>query len=70
MDVTINVDLEKFRYSLVGDGYLLEEVVKMTREDLIAELTWRVNCRILGDYKENVRCGRVPAEVVNSIKGV
>ena len=48
-DVTLSINLEKFRYSLVGDGYLLEEVVKMTREDLITELTWRVNCRILGD---------------------
>ena len=35
MEVTFNIDLEKFRYSIVGDGYLLEEVVQMTQGKLI-----------------------------------
>ena len=32
--VTIDVDLEKFRYSLVGNGYILEEVEKLTKDEL------------------------------------
>lgn len=47
MEVTFNVDLERFRHSLVGDGYLLEEVVQMSQEDLICELEWRILTRII-----------------------
>lgn len=47
MEVTVNVDLEKFRHSLVGDGYLLEEVERMSQEDLIGELEWRILTRII-----------------------
>lgn len=32
--VNIDVDLEKFRYSLVGDGKILEEVEKLTKDEL------------------------------------
>lgn len=35
MQITLDIDLERFRYSLVGDGYLKEEVVKMSEETLI-----------------------------------
>ena len=35
MEVTLHVNLEKFRYNLVGDGYLLEEVKNLTTEQLV-----------------------------------
>ena len=31
MKVTIDIDLKKFRYSLIGNGYLLEDVEKLCR---------------------------------------
>lgn len=32
---TFEIDLLEFQYSLVGDGYLLQEVDEMSKEDLI-----------------------------------
>lgn len=55
MEVTIDIDLEKFRYSLVGDGYCLKEVVEMSHEELIAVLERRVNSHILVEYNKSVR---------------
>ena len=54
MEVTINIDLEKFRYSLVGDGYVLKEVVKMSNEELIDVLERRVNSYINVEYHRSV----------------
>lgn len=42
MKVTLDIDLEKFKYSLVGDGYLLEEVTEMTQDKLIEILAVRI----------------------------
>lgn len=53
MTVTIDVDLEKLRYSLVGDGYCLKEVVKMTSEELIAVLERRVRSYIDVQFYES-----------------
>lgn len=52
MDVTVtfDVDLEKFRYSLIGDGYLKDEALKMTQEELVTILERRVNDHILIEY--------------------
>ena len=69
-DVTLTINLEKFRYSLVGDGYLLEEVTKMTDEELIAELEWRVTCHILGEYKRSIEFGYVSDEARKVCEGV
>lgn len=55
MEVTIDIDLEKFRYSLVGDGYLLKEVVEMSNEELIDVLERRVNSHILVEYNKSVK---------------
>lgn len=55
MDVTFDVDLEKFRYSLVGDGYLKEEVIKMTQDDLINVLQRRVYQYINVEYDKSKR---------------
>lgn len=50
--VTFDVDLEKFRYSLIGDGYIKEEVVKMSEKDLIEILEYRVESHILREYEK------------------
>lgn len=54
MEVTINIDLKKFRYSLVGDGYVLKEVVAMSNEELIEILERRVNSYISVEYHRSV----------------
>ena len=50
MKVTFDVDLEKFRYSLVGDGYLLNEVREMSNDRLIKILQNRIINRIEMEY--------------------
>ena len=57
MDVTFNIDLEKFRYSLVGDGYLLDEVVQMTQGKLIEILEGRIISYIEREYARGKRYG-------------
>ena len=59
MKVTLDIDLEKFRYSLVGDGYLLEEVKEKTNEELIAILTGRVKRHIEAEYFKGKRYGLI-----------
>lgn len=54
MEVTIDIDLEKFRYSLVGDGYVLKEVVNMSNEELVDVLKRRVNSYISVEYDRSV----------------
>lgn len=53
--VTIDVNIEKFRYSLVGDGYLLEEVKPMTHEELIDILCRRITNHIETEYDHGKR---------------
>ena len=57
MEITLNVDLEKFRYSLVGDGYLLEEVEKMTEEKLVEIFRNRIHWHIEKEYAKGKRYG-------------
>ena len=63
MKVTFDIDLDKFRYSLVGDGYVLKEVVEMSNEELINVLERRVNSHINVEYnrseKLNLLDGRI-----------
>lgn len=59
-DISINVDnadLEKFRYSLVGDGYLLEEVEPLSEEDLLEILRQRILAHINAEYDKTIRLG-------------
>ena len=35
MNVTLDIDLEKFRYSLVGDGYTLKDVLHMSNIGIV-----------------------------------
>ena len=57
MKVSIDIDLDKFRYSLVGDGYLLEEVKAMTNEKLVSILTNRVKQHIDKEFARSKRLG-------------
>lgn len=54
MEVSIDIDLEKFRYSLVGDGYCLKEVVEMSPDNLVDILKRRVNSHILVEYYKSI----------------
>lgn len=62
MKITLDIDLEKFRYSLVGDGYILEEVKSMTDEELITVLTRRVERHIESEYAKSKRIGLLDEE--------
>lgn len=55
MKVSLDVDLEKFRCSLVGDGYLKEEVINMSQEKLIEVLKDRINRHIENEYHKSKR---------------
>lgn len=57
MNITLDIDLEKFRYSLVGDGYLLEEVKEMSDEELVTVLTGRIERHIEVEYGKSRRYG-------------
>ena len=52
MYITLDVDLEKFRYSLIGDGYLKEEAIAMSQDKLIEILEYKIGSKILSEYYE------------------
>lgn len=56
-EIKLEVDLEKFRYSLVGDGYLLEEAEEMTEEKLISILEMRIYDHIEKEYRHSKELG-------------
>lgn len=68
MEVTLNVNLEKFRYSLVGDGYLLEEVKDLTTEQLIDILDSRVQDHINKEFSNGHRIGLFDEEDTNVLE--
>jgi hypothetical protein len=55
--IPIDIDIEKFRYSLVGDGYTLAEVKAMTTAELINILTMRIKKHIESEYTKSERLG-------------
>ena len=57
MNVTLDIDLEKFRYSLVGDCYTLKNVLHMSNAKLIDILHDRVNDHIESEYYRGKRLG-------------
>jgi hypothetical protein len=57
MLVYMNVDTEKLRYALVGNGYILEEVEKLSEDQLIAILEKRVADTITEEYYKSLRFG-------------
>ena len=50
MKLEMEIDIEKFRYGLVGDGYLYDEVIKMSEEKLLTILKDRITHRIQIEY--------------------
>lgn len=52
-EIKLEIDLEKFRHSLVGDGYILEEVEKMSEEKLVSILKDRVYWHIEREYQKS-----------------
>lgn len=53
--VEVEINLEKFRISLVGDGYLHKEVTKLSDEELIEIFKKRVDKYIANEYSRSVR---------------
>ena len=61
MKVKLDIDIEKFRWSLVGDGYLYDEVKDMSTAKLISILQRRIT-----DYIniENHKSANIIADVL------
>ena len=57
MKLVLDIPLEKFRYSLVGDGFLLEEVKNMTDEQLAQILRDRIYNHIEIEYHKTLKYG-------------
>ena len=50
MKLEMEINTDKFRYGLVGDGYLYEEVVNMSEEQLLAILKCRIARKVQMEY--------------------
>ena len=57
MKVNIELNLEHFRYSLVGDGYILSEAEALTNEELIEIFKRRVLDNTEKEYYKGIRLG-------------
>lgn len=57
MKLTLDIPIERFRYSLVGDGYTLEEVRNLTTGQLIDILNRRVQDHIDKEFNKGHRIG-------------
>ena len=57
MIVTLDVNMEKLRYALVGNGYILEEAERLTEGQLLSILRMRVERKIENEYLAGVRQG-------------
>lgn len=57
MKVNVEINLEHFRYSLVGDGYILKEAEALTNEELIEIFNDRVIDHMEKEYYKGLRLG-------------
>lgn len=57
MKVSVEINLEHFRYSLVGDGYILEEAEALTDEELLEIFNARVINQMEKEYYKGIRLG-------------
>lgn len=57
MLLTLDINMEQLRYSLVGNGYILEEVERLTDGQLLTILRMRVARKIEDDYFAGIRQG-------------
>ena len=55
MKIELDIDLEKFRISLVGDGYIKEEVEQMTEEKLVSIFKQRILSQVEREYSKSLR---------------
>lgn len=60
MRVTLDIDLEQYRLSLVGDGYIYEEVKDLSNEELIEILQRRLTNSIYLSYRKTIRWELTP----------
>ena len=63
MEIKLEVDIEKFRYSIVGDRYLLEEVESMEEEKLTSILKNRIYRHIEIEYKRSREYGLIDRKI-------
>ena len=61
-EIKLEIDLEKFRYSLVGDGYILEEVEELLEEELVFILEDRIFGHIEREYQNSKNYGLLMAQ--------
>ena len=52
--VEMNIDLNKFRYSLAGNGYTIKEVEALSEEELITIFKRKVIMMIENGYHKSV----------------
>lgn len=57
MKVSVEINLEHFRYSLVGDGYILEEAEALTDKELLEIFNARVINQMEKEYYKGIRLG-------------
>ena len=57
MKVSMEINLEHFRYSLVGDGYTLAEAEALTNEELIKLFRERIIGHMEKEYYKGIRLG-------------
>jgi len=59
MKVTLDVDLKQYRLSLIGDGYVYEEVKDMSDEELVKILQRRLTDSIKLSYWKTIEWGLI-----------
>lgn len=52
-EIKLEINLEKFRYSLVGDGYILEEAEELSEEELVSILKDKIYWHIEREYQKS-----------------
>lgn len=57
MIINVDINLEHFRYSLVGDGYTLKEAEALTDGELIRLFEGRVINNMETEYYKGLRLG-------------
>ena len=57
MKINVEINLEHFRYSLVGDGYILSEAEALTNEELVEIFKRRVINHMEKEYYKGIRLG-------------
>ena len=67
IDLKVNVEIEKARLALVGDGYTFVETQNMSDEDVIEIWTYRLRGQIIDNYYKGIRIGLYdPIEVTSN----